>query len=279
MGPVWIVTDSTSDLPPGFLGAPDLSVVALNVVFGDEALRDGVDIQAPEFYRRLRGTTELVKTSQPSLDAFIEAYERVPEDREIVSVHISAKLSGTANAARMAAETLALGKRVRIVDSQNVSIGLGAMVIAALRQAAAGADAESIAARVTGMRSRVHVYTMVDTLEYLRRGGRIGRVSSIVGSLLSIKPIIRVVDGELASFDRVRTRNAAIDRLVEVALSHQDVEQVFVASGDADAEAERLARRLEADFPGVPVVMTTIGPTVGVHSGPGVIGICLVERL
>ncbi|MFN0093487.1 MAG: DegV family protein [Dehalococcoidia bacterium] len=272
-----IVTDSTSDLPAALRDERAITVVPLTVIFGPESFRDGVDLDSTAFYRRLRDFSGVVRTSQPSVDAFARAYESLPADCDIVSVHVASKLSGTLNSARSAADMLGLGDRIRFVDSQTGSIGLGALALEAGALAAEGLDADTIVAALERRVPHIHVYAAVDTLEYLRRGGRIGRASSLLGSLLAIKPVLRIREGEILPFDRVRTKAKAIDRLVEVAVGTPRISQVFVAGGDADLETGRLAERLRDALGSVRVIVSTIGPTVGVHAGPGVVGIAVVE--
>ncbi len=272
---VRIVTDSTCDLPADLIRDLAVTVVPLTVSFGDESFLDGVDLTANAFFERMRTSSLLPKTSQPPVSRFAEAYAPLlAAGDEVVSIHLSEKLSGTLNSARLAVEQLPDPSRVTLVDSRQVSLGLGAIVVEAARAANAGASAAEVAALAAALSTRVHIIAAVDTLEYLRRGGRIGRARSLLGSLLSIKPIIHVEDGEIAPLERVRTRTRALDRLVELATNDPSVTAIYVGSAGDDAAAEALAARIRPLVPGVEVRVGFLGPAVGAHSGPGLIGVC-----
>jgi DegV family protein with EDD domain len=274
---VRIVTDSTCDLPPETVARLGITVVPLTILWDGEELLDGIDIDAPAFYDRLRKSATLPKTSQPSVDRFVAAYRAIPESDEVVSIHISSRMSGTINSATAAREQLG-GRRIEIVDSEHVSLGLGAIVVIAAEAANAGATVDAVAAAARAAIQRVPVVALVDTLEFLRRGGRIGRARSLLGSILNIKPILHIQDGEMAPLDRVRTYNRAVERLVQAATEHHDLERLYVAAGGDDAAATALADRIRPLIPGVEVNVGRIGPVVGVHAGPGVLGVCPVRR-
>jgi DegV family protein with EDD domain len=275
---VRIVTDSTCDLPADVIARHGITVVPLTILWDDQELLDGVDIDAPAFYERLKKSATLPKTSQPSTDRFIDAYRSLPEGDGIVSVHISSRMSGTINSATSAREQLGPERRIELVDSEHVSLGLGAVVLAAAEAAAGGASVDEVAAAARAAIPRIHVVALVDTLEFLRRGGRIGRARSLLGSLLSIKPILHIHEGEMAPLDRVRTYNRAVDRLVRAATEDPDLERLYVAAGGDDAAAAALAERIRPLLPGVDIHVGRIGPIVGVHAGPGVLGVCPVKR-
>lgn len=277
---VRIVTDSTCDLPPALIAAYGITVIPLTVFFGDEALRDGVDIEAEEFYQRMRGTSRLPRTSQPSVELFRAAYEELGrEGAEIVSIHISSQLSGTMNAASVAREQVAeLGIHVDLIDSYNVSLGLGLIVLEAAAAAQAGAKLDDVVSVARRAMDRVHVCVAVDTLEYLQRGGRIGRARTLLGSVLSIKPLLHVENGEVAPFDRVRTRTKAVERLVQLATAQARSKRMFVASGGNDSEAEAFIDRLRPLLPHTDIVRAQLGPVVGVYTGPNALGIATLDR-
>lgn len=276
---VHLVTDSTSDLTPELLEGLDVTVIPLSVYFGEEELRDGVDIDALRFYERLVQSAELPRTSQPSVEAFRDVYEQLTQgDDEVVSVHLSAKLSGTLNSAHNA--RLALedrSDRIHLVDSQNVSVGLGAIVRAAAQAAREGASGAAVAELATAMRQRVRVVALVGTLEYLQRGGRIGRAQSMLGSLLKIKPLVQVEDGEVAPFDRVRTHRRAVERLLDVVREHPNAVEVYVGCGTNIDEAAGVAASVRDILPGIPVHPFHLGPVIGVYTGPQVLGIAIVD--
>lgn len=277
---VRIVTDSTCDLPRELVERYGIIVVPLTVIFGEEALLDGVDIDAEQFYRRLAASKVLPRTSQPSVEQFAAAYRQAFQAGAdaVLSIHISSKLSGTLNAARIAAAEVAAeaGRQIELLDSKNVSLGLGAVVLAAAERAVTGADLASVLAVATATIDAVHVVCVVDTLEYLQRGGRIGRARSMLGTLLNVKPLIHVEDGEVAPFDRVRTRARALERLAEFVREHRGARRLFVACAGNDSEAEAFIERVRPDLPGTEIIRGHIGPIVGVYTGPNTLGVCPV---
>lgn len=276
---VRIVTDSTCDLPPEMAAANGITVVPLTVFFGEEAFLDGVEITGDEFYERQRASKDLPRTSQPSVELFQEAYSEVGQDgSEIVSIHLSSKLSGTMNAAQVAREVLKHDMHIDLIDSYNVSLGLGLIVLEAARAANAGASLPEVVATARRAMDRTSVHVLVDTLEYLQKGGRIGRARSLLGSVLSIKPILRVEDGEVAPFERVRTRSKAIERIYDIAAGMPRAKEMFVAAGGAPDTAMELIERLRPQLPHTELHLGSIGPVVGVYTGPNAIGVAALER-
>jgi len=270
---VAIVTDSTSDLPSQLARTRSITIVPLTLHFDGRSLLDGVDIKPSEFYRKLPNATMHPTTSQPAPGQFAEAYgELLTNHDAVVSVHISEKLSGTYASAVQGAE-MADPKRVHVVDSQLVSMSLGLLTLAASELAAQGASAESVVERISAMRDQVQTYFSVATLEFLRRGGRIGRASALLGSVLQVKPVLCIRDGLVTPLERVRTFDRALNRVIDLAREVDRGKGLCVVVGHADAEedAERVARELE------PVAETLmiqpLGPVVGAHAGPGVVGV------
>ncbi len=276
--PVRVVTDSTADLPRHVAEELGISVVPLLVLFGEKAYRDGVDLTSEQFFERLTQSRVLPTTSQPSVGAFQETYGKLArETKEIVSIHISSRASGTYEAARSARETIAKGPRIELVDSLSASMGVGVIAVAAARAANAGASLDEVASLARGMVPRVHVFALLETLEYLRRGGRIGRATAFLGGVLSLKPILRIHDGEVHPAARVRTRRKAIDKMLELAMAYENIGEAAIMHGTTPEDAEALARRATERLPGVPVHTGHIGPVIGVHGGPGILGIIVVE--
>jgi DegV family protein with EDD domain len=272
-GRVAVVTDSTADLPTQLTKSRSITVVPLTLNFEGRSLLDGVDIRPSEFYRKLPNATTHPTTSQPSAGRFAETYAQLLNDHdEIVSIHISEKLSGTYASAVQGAD-MTDPKRVRVVDSQLVSMSLGLVTLAATAMAAKGESAKSIADRVTAMREHVQTYFSVATLEFLRRGGRIGRANAMLGSVLQVKPVLCIRDGEVTPLERVRTFDRALNRIVELARAVDRGHGLCVIVGHADAEddAERVARGLE-DMAET-LMIQPLGPVVGAHAGPGVVGL------
>ncbi len=270
---VAIVTDSTSDLPPQLVKSRSITVVPLTLNFEGRSLLDGVDIRPSEFYRKLPNATTHPTTSQPAPGRFAEAYSSLLADHAaVVSIHISQKLSGTYASAVQGAE-MTDSSRVTVIDSELVSMSLGLVTLAASQLASQGMDASAIADKVISMRDQVQTYFSVATLEFLRRGGRIGRASALLGSVLQVKPVLCIRDGLVTPLERVRTFDRALNRILELT---REVNRgkglcVIVGHADAEADAERVARALE------PVAETLmiqpLGPVVGAHAGPGVVGV------
>ncbi len=277
--PVRIVTDSTCDLPGQLVAECGITVVPLIVMFGDEALRDGIDIDGPTFYERLKASRELPRTSQPSVETFRATYEALAADaNEIVSIHLSSKLSGTLNSASIARDQVSHELHIELVDSYNVSVGLGAIVLEAAAAASAGAKMAEVVEVTRRAMDRVYWVAFLDTLEYLHRGGRIGKARSLVGSILSIKPLLHCEDGEVAPFERVRTRTRAVERLFEIATEDRMVKRLIVAAAGNEEEAEAFMERLRPVMPHTEFLLGQLGPVVGVHAGPGALGVCMVRR-
>jgi DegV family protein with EDD domain len=263
---VAIVTDSTADLPPALAAAREVTVVPLTLHLDGKSLLDGVDITPAEFYRRLPAATTHPTTSQPSPGRFAEAYKALLKDHEaIVSIHISEKLSGTFDSARQAAD-MTDAKRIRVIDSGVASMSLGLITLVASTLSARSADAEAIEAKVNAMKPHLQTYFSVATLEFLRRGGRIGRANALVGSVLQVKPVLCIRDGLVTPLERVRTFERALNRIVELtrALDKGKGVCIIVGHADAEADAERVARELKpiADT----LMIQPLGPVVGAHA-------------
>lgn len=270
---VAIVTDSTSDIPPQLARSRGITVVPLTLNFEGRSMLDGVDIRPTEFYRKLPNASTHPTTSQPSAGQFAEVYSSLLRDHdEVVSIHISEKLSGTYASAVQGAE-MTDSARVRVIDSQLVSMSLGLVTLAAAHLATQAVDAAAIAEKIDDMRDSVQTYFSVATLEFLRRGGRIGRAGALVGSVLQVKPVLCIRDGLVTPLERVRTFDRALNRIVNLAREVDRGKGLTVIVGHADSEddAERVARQLE------PVAETLVihplGPVVGAHAGPGVVGL------
>ena len=269
---VRIVTDSTADLTPEQQRAAGITVVPLNVHFGDEVFRDHVDLSTGEFFRRLKASSQLPRTSQPSVGAFEEAYRKLLDGGdEIVSVHLSSKVSGTYNSALMAAQSVGDGK-IDVVDSLSTSMALGFMALEGAKLAKAGRDQQAVAECLQGLVPKARVICVVDTLTYLERGGRIGKARALLGSLLNVKPILQLKDGEVVPVGRARGRPQSLSRLVELLQRDGKVSQLAIMHGAAQTDAEQLRERVGSSYPGVDIQLTEIGAVLGTHTGPGVIG-------
>jgi DegV family protein with EDD domain len=282
---VALVTDSTASLPAEVAAARDITVVPLQVVIGATSYDEGVDAGAtPEMLAvALRAWTP-VSTSRPNPDEMLEVYERLAVDgaTEIVSVHLSGELSGTFESAQLAARKASVP--VLTVDSRQVGMGTGFAVLSAADVRDEGGDASAIAAAARRRASQTTSLFYVDTLEYLRRGGRVGAAAALVGSALAVKPILRIDDGRVAPYERVRTAGKALHRLEELAAdaagsAQVDVAVAHLASPERGATlAERLGERLAAGLEGRPVHFGEIGAVLGAHVGPGMVAVVVARR-
>lgn len=282
---VRVVTDSTSDMPPDMLRQHDVVVVPLTIFFGKEAFRDGVDIRARDFYRMLTESEHHPTTQPPAEEVFFEHFHDIIEEQDIVSVHISSKLSLTADNARKAAmrgirsfDHLPPERHncaLEVVDTRSVSVGVGLMAVFAARMAARDEKVFAIAQRVRDMSKRLHILFAVDTLDFLVKGGRIGKARAIVGKLLGIKPILGVVDGEVTAIDKARGGRKVHPRIVQLVSERIDPKKPIVmgvAHAQAPVWADRLAKLMRRHFKVSETILSDIGPVVGTHSGPGCVG-------
>lgn len=278
MGQVRIVTDSTCDLPRSIVDELGIVVVPLNVHFGERVYRDGVDLDCAQFFELLAKNAELPKTSQPATGLFEEAYNRLAADGSpVVSIHLSGKLSGTFHSASLARDAVRHRCMVEVVDSRSASLGLGLIVMAAAELARAGASQWEIVTHVRRMIPDVHVVCLVDTLEYLQRGGRIGRARAFLGTLLNIRPILKLEDGEVQPLEKVRTRSKAIDWLVEFVELFPQIDRLAILHSNSPSDVEMLLRRLEPLYPRDRIMVGHYGPVIGAHVGPGGIGIVVSQ--
>lgn len=278
---VQVVTDSTADLPTETAKALGIAIVPLYVRFGEEMQRDGIDISPDEFYRRLTTGSVLPRTSQPSPADFAAVYRTAAQQGEVLSLHLSAKLSGTFEAAMLGRQEVLKersGARIEIVDTQQVSMALGLLAIEAAERARAGASLDDIAAWVRGAIPRMRIIFMVDTLEYLQKGGRIGKAQAFLGSLLNVKPLLEVREGEVHPLERARSRPRALERLAQIALADAPAERV-IAAGSTDLDAARAAAELLRTGFGLPEVpVFRIGAVIGTYAGPGCVGVCVLKK-
>jgi DegV family protein with EDD domain len=275
---VQVVTDSTADLPPDVAAAHGIAVVPLTVAFGQEVFRDRVDLQPGQFYALLGKKKTHPASSPPTGEEFARRYrEWLSRGHDVVSIHLSSRLSQTVENARAGARS---APGVAVVDSGQVSLGLGLLALFAARLAARGETAVEIRRRLLAMAPRVHSLFVVDTLEYLARGGRIGKAQALVGGLLGIKPILGVVNGEVAPVDRVRGGRAAQPRILEILRKRIDpARPVFagVSHGNAPAWADRMEKLLRDAFSVTELIQAEVGPVVGTHAGPGVVAVSIFQ--
>ena len=276
---VRVITDSTADLPPEMAAELGIEVVPLNVHFGTDTFRDGIDLSADEFYERLVASPRPPTTSQPSVGAFLEVYQKALEGADgVVSVHISAKVSGTWNSAVQAREQLSDSSKVTVVDTGQASMGLGWVAVAAARAAQAGASMDEVASLARSAAEQVRVLFLVDTLEYLQKGGRIGKAQAMFGSVLAIKPILTIQEGEVHPLERVRTRGKGVARLVQLVQEAAPLQSMAVLYTTTEDEARALAERLGPCVPSGQVIVGRLGTVVGTYAGPGLLGVGWVPQ-
>lgn len=275
---VKIVTDSSSDLPAKIVEELGITVVPLYVRFGEQVYRDRIDITEDEFYKRLTEDTVHPSTTQPSPQDFADVYNQLAKEADgIVSIHISSKLSGTLNSARQAKEDCQ-GVQIEIIDSQVLSAALALIVISTAKKAKEGANFTEVVKHVNKLITSAHLEGLLDTLKYLQLGGRIGKAKALVGSLLNVKPVLALKDGEVMPAGQVRSRSKGLDRLFEFARSGKNVQGMAIAYNTTPVEAQEMAERIAAAkiFDLDKIIMLRIGPMLGVHMGPGTIIIAFI---
>ena len=269
---VRIVTDSTADLNEDQQKASGITVVPLNVRFGDEVFKDHVDLTGDDFFAKLKTSSQLPKTSQPPVGEFEEVFRRHrAAGDEVVAVLISSKVSGTYGAAEMAAKSVD-AEHIEVIDSLTASMALGFLALEGAKLAKTGAGRAAVADRIRSLVPKARVLAAIDTLTYLERGGRIGRARALLGSLLNFKPLITLQDGEVAPLGRARGRVQAIDRLVDLLSRDGRLSNLAVLHGASLADAKRLRERVAGSYPGLDIPLTETGAVIGTYTGPGVIG-------
>ena len=276
---VKIVTDSSADINPELAQQLGITVVPLYVRFGEEVYRDGVDIGADEFYQRLEADPIHPATSAPSPGDFATTYEGLAKETdEIVSIHIGSKVSATHAAALQGKEALA-GTRcqIEVVDSQWVTMALGLITMAAAKAAQAGGSLHQVLEEAKTSISRIRVLGVFDTLKYLLLGGRISKAKAIVGSVLNVKPLITMRDGELAQAGLARTRSKGVARLVELVRSALDIQDLAIVHATTPGEANSLEELISSILDKKCIYMARLGPALGVHGGPGTMIVALRE--
>lgn len=276
MGFVRVVTDSTADIPPEMADALGITVVPCYVVFGPESFRDGVELTREQFYEKLVSSREIPTTATAPPAHYEAAYRQLAEETDaIISIHLAANLSGLYSAASVAAEAVREAQ-VTVIDSAQVTMGYGWMVVAAAEAARRGATSEQIVALVEGMVPRSRVLAALATLDFLHRGGRVDWVRATIGTLLRIKPIVEVRMGEVQLVERARTMERSVTRLLARVASLGHLERAVVLHSNAPDLAERVADQLGSLMPGWDRLITQAGVTIASHAGPGAVGIACV---
>ncbi len=270
---VRVVTDSACDLPQDLVDALGIEIVPLTIRFGTEELVDRFELTTDDFWRRLRVTEALPETSAPSAGAFEQRFRELMAQGAtgIVCVNLSSRLSATMQAAQVAAAAIGSECPIQVIDSLTCSLGLGSLALTAARRGAEGATVDEIVSEVTDLRDRTKLFGSLDTLEFIKRGGRIGNARALLGTMLSLKPVVEVRDGAVEEAGRVRTRSKAL-RLLADKVRAQPVESVSLLHGQAP-DVDELLDLLDPIVPREEIVVGVVGPVIGTHAGPGVIGV------
>jgi DegV family protein with EDD domain len=272
-----VVTDSACDLPDELLAELGIGLVPLRIRFGSEELTDRIELSTKEFWARCQSSPSLPETSAPSPGQFQSAFEAMAADgaEGVVCVNLSSKMSATIQAARQAARSMENSFPVQVVDSFNATMGEGLVVLEAAARAARGGRLDEVAEAAERIVGRLHVYGAIDTLENLKRGGRIGGAQALLGSLLSIKPVIRVSDGVVAEESRQRTRGRSLRYLADKVRAAGPIARLAAFGADAPDMDEFLAM-LDGIHPTEKVLLGDVGPVIGTHTGPGAIGVAWI---
>jgi len=270
--PVKIVTDSSADLPDQLVKELGIAVVPLYVRFGEEVYRDRVSISEDEFYERLIHDPVHPTTVQPGPQDFVEVYQKESAGADgIVSIHISSKLSGTCNSAMMGKDMMGGECPIEVIDTLAVTMGLGLIVIAAAEMAKAGESMDKIVAEVKKAIPQIHLLALFDTLKYLLLGGRIGKAKALLGSILNVKPILTLKDGEVVPAIQARSRAKGMDKLFDFVKDAADIQDLAVVYSTTPDEAQALAERLGSVYGQKKIRIARMGPVLGVHMGPGML--------
>jgi DegV family protein with EDD domain len=276
---VKIVTDSAADLPPTLAEELGITVVPVYLRFGDEVYRDRVDISEDEFYHRLLHDPIHPSTTQPSLQDFADTYQKLSQEADgIISIHITSRLSGTYNSAIQGKKLVEDRCPIEVVDSQTVSIANGLIAIEAAKIAKSGKSLQQVVAEVRQIIPSVHLIILLDTLKYLAKGGRIGKAKALLGSVLNVKPLLTVKDGELVPVGQVRTRSKGVQRLFDFVNNATGIQDLSIVYSTTPDEAQILAERIGSIFPRERITLARVGPALGVHAGPGALALGFREK-
>ena len=275
---VKIITDTLSDISEDLAAELGITIVPLYVRFGEEVYRDRVEITAEEFYRRLQSEDVLPSTTQPTPNDFSQVYEKLAaETDEILVIVISSKMSGTYRSAEQARESFEGKCRIEIVDSLSVAMTQGLIVISAANAVQAGAGLDEAAWIARDAIDRVHLSAYFDTLKYLAKGGRIGKAQGLLGSMLSVKPILTIKEGEMAPLTRVRSLNAGMDYLFNVVSGMPNIEGLAVECTTTPDIADELTERIGSIYPKDKIYRSIISPVIGVYAGPKAVAVSILE--
>ncbi len=279
-----IVTDSASDIPVKLREELGITVIPIYVRFGNEAFKDGVEITNEEFYRRLVTGEVFPGTMQPSPADFQEVYEKLAQDADgIISIHLSEKFSGTLNSARQARDMINSKCPIEIIDSESMTIGLGMICIAAARAVKAGKNMSEVVKVVKEAIPEIHIMVLFDSLKYLAKGGRIGKAKGLLGSILNVKPLLGMKDGIVVPISQVRSYSKGLEQqyqFIANALKEKGrVKDLAIMYNTTEKEANALAERVAPLYPREKIIMGPIGPILGTHAGPNLVGVVIRGKL
>lgn len=273
---VAIAVDSTACIPQKLIEKYNIHEIPLVINWEGETLKDGIDITPDAFYQRLGNTSAIPTTSQPSVGEFVEFYQKIAETAEsVVGIYISDDLSGTLSSARTATEMVSNEIKIENIDSRTTAIALGLIALEAARAAEEGQSFEEVAALARSLIDRVRIIFVVDTLDYLHRGGRIGSAQRLVGSMLSIRPLLHVTDGKVAPLASVRTKKKAIRRMfdeIEAELGGKPPVALAPLHASSPSEAAQVRAFFEQTYPDAEIIDSELTPVIGTHVGPGAVG-------
>jgi DegV family protein with EDD domain len=275
---VKIVTDSTSDITSDLAQQLGITVVPLTVFFGHESFLDRVEISTDDFYKRLAQESIFPTTTQPAPGAFVDVYNKLAEETdEILTIVISSKLSGTYQSATNARSMATNKCHIEVIDSQNVAMGFGLLVISAAQAAKRGASLKEVVDLVNNGIRRSHILIYFETLKYLAKGGRIGKAQGLLGSMLSIKPILTMKDGEIAPMTRVRSKTAGMEHIRDFVTGFSNIEKLAVEHCTTPEDAQKITNMLSSSVPEGELYGSTVSPVLGAYAGPGALAITVLE--
>jgi DegV family protein with EDD domain len=284
MSKIAVVTDSTTYMPPELVKKHNISVAPQVLIWGDQTYRDGVDMESREFFTRLKSAKVMPTTSQVAVVSFQETFQDLAKKGfDVLALLVSSKLSGTVQSAMQAKELMgSAGEKVHVVDSQSVAMALGFQVLAVARALEDGASLQDAIALAEKSYQYTGVFFAVDTLEFLHRGGRIGGAQRFLGTMLNMKPILAIQDGRVDGIDRIRTKNKAHDRVLELTLEKvagRTPVRLATLHANAAEDARALLTRAEQSLRPVESIFTEVSPTVGTHTGPGTVGLAFMAGM
>ncbi len=280
MSPVKILTDSTADLSPDVVERLGITVLPNRIHVGKQVLRDGIDITAQDFFKRVEHTTTPPSTSPPTAREFEEAFhELTRQTDQVVAILVSSKLGQTFRIATRAAAPLLGRSKIVVIDSQLVTVGLGMLVTAAAEAAANGASLDGVVRLVRGLIPRIYIAFFVETLDYLERGGRVGKAQALLGGMLSIKPLLILEEGEIVALEKVRTRQKAIEKLVEFITEFTHIDRMVILHSTTPEDVNALIEQINLVLPNLDISVDLYGPVMATHLGPNALGVVVYEGM